>query len=92
MLSIMAQWIMVAERSGRVSDDGEADAGRGGMLQEARLAAAVHPPGRHRRVRRGEPVGHVLAAVGVLHRGGGDYQGQQQPEGVGGDVLLPALI
>jgi hypothetical protein len=91
MLSIMAQWIMVAERSGRVSDDGEADAGRGGMLQEARLAAAVHPPGRHRRVRRGEPVGHVLAAVGVLHRGGGDYQGQQQPEGVGGDVLLPPL-
>ncbi len=45
------------------------------------LVAAVNPARGARRHGVGEPGGDVLAAVGVLDRGGRDDDGEQQPEG-----------
>ena len=73
-------------------DDLECNARGCRVLQEALLVAAVHPACGDGRVPGGQLGDDVLAAVGVLHRGGGDDQGQQEAEGIDGDVPLAPLV
>jgi hypothetical protein len=49
------------------------------------------PPARPAVTAGSEPGGDVLAAAGVLNGRGGDDDGEQQAERIGGDVLLTAF-
>lgn len=64
----------------------------GAVLDDAGLVAAVGPHLGHARMGRRQLGQGLLAAGGVVDRGGGDQDGQDQSEGVGDQVTLAPLI
>jgi hypothetical protein len=71
-------------------DDFQVDAAGGGVFDDGVLVAAVGPGLGDAGVVDGEVVQEMGATGGVVDAGGGDQDGQEQAEGIGGEVPFAA--